>query len=287
MAPDAVFLGVDVGGTQLRMATVRRDGRLQGDVAALPTGRGFDADALRHGLRGLIDAACRAAPSEPAALGFGIAGVVGRGPLSQCVNLPLLNGVDVEALVREVAGMPVALENDARCFTLGEARFGAARGARDVCGLSLGTGIGCGLLLDGRLRRGAFAQAGEIWQVPLRGEPLEHFVSGDGVVRGYVQAGGTPGQGLDAERVASRAREGDEAARRAWQSFGADLAWACKALITLVDPERIVIGGSLANARDLYGSTLRAELDGHPTRLVDAELGPVAGVVGAAALNIG
>jgi glucokinase len=93
--------------------------------------------------------------------------------------------------------------------------------------------------------------------------------------------------GLDAAQVAARARAGDTAAQRAWLSFGEDLAWACEALITIVDPQRIVIGGSLANAGDLYRPALQSLLARHPTRIVDAELGPSAGVVGAAALNIG
>ena len=87
-------------------------------------------------------------------------------------------------------GCPVTVENDARCFTLAEARFGAGRGARDVCGLVLGTGVGCGVMVGGRLHRGANAQAGEVYHIQLRGQSVEHFVAGAGIVRGYAAAGG-------------------------------------------------------------------------------------------------
>jgi glucokinase len=279
------FVGVDVGGTQLRLAAVRRDGTLVREAWSRPTGRDFGPPELLRELRALLAELQQALPGDPAGIGLGIAGVVGRGPLTQSVNLPLLNGSRIEEIAQAAAGRAVALENDARCFTLAEGRFGAGRGARDVCGLTLGTGIGCGIMLGGRLRPGAHSQAGEVWQMPLRGQTLEHFLSGAGVVRAYREAGGDPG--LDAARIATRARAGEGAARGAWEAFGDDLAIACEMLITIVDPEAIVIGGSLALAGDLYRPAVQARLARHPTRLLDAELGAAAGVVGAAALNIG
>jgi glucokinase len=87
--------------------------------------------------------------------------------------------------------------------------------------------------------------------------------------------------------VAERARANDPAAVLAWRSFGEDLGFLCEAVIALLDPEVIVIGGSLAQAGDLFKPTLLARIAKHPTRIADAELGPAAGVIGAAALNIG
>jgi glucokinase len=141
-------------------------------------------------------------------------------------------------------------------------------------------------MVGGRLHRGAAAQAGEVYQIPLRGQPLEHFVSGAGVVRGYEAAGGTPDPNLDAEGVAKLARAGDPAAGAAWRCLGEDLAFLCATLIAIIDPAVIVIGGSLSRARDLWGPALTARLEGFPTRIGEAELGREAGVVGAAALNM-
>ena len=167
------FLGVDLGGTQMRMAVVTSGGRLATDVVSVPTGKGFGPDHLRQGLRDLRHR-LRPALDDRAgvALGFGTAGIVDRGPLTQCNNLPLLNGTDLGNLLREAADGPVALENDARCFTLAEARYGAGRGAQDVCGITLGTGVGCGVMVKGRLHRGAGSQAGEVYRIPLRGHVL-------------------------------------------------------------------------------------------------------------------
>ena len=284
---DACFLGVDLGGTQMRMAAVTAAGRLATDVLMAPTGPTFGPVELR---RELVELGQRLRSGldgrEVAALGFGTPGVVGRDALSQCDNLPLLNGSDLVALVREVAGCPVALENDARCFTLAETRYGAGRGASEVCGITLGTGVGCGVMTGGRLHRGAGGQAGEVWSIPIRGHHLEHFLSGAGVVRGYEAAGGQSESGLDAKGLEERARRGDEAALAAWRSFGEDLAFLCELVIALVDPEVIVIGGSLAGASGLYEPFLGARLHGCQARLATSELGRAAGVIGAAALNM-
>ena len=283
------FLGVDLGGTQLRMAAVDREGRLLTEVASAPTGRDFGPVDLQSGLRALTDRLRPALNGRPvSALGFGTAGVVGEGlPLTQSENLPLLNNVDVASLVRGVAACPVRLENDARCFTLAEARYGAGRGAQDVCGITLGTGVGCGVMTGGRLHRGHNFQAGEVWRIPVRGRYLEHFLSGAGVVRSYQEAGGAPSPGLDAAEVVARARAGDAAAVEAWRAFAQDLTFLCETIVCLLDPAVIVIGGSLSQAGDLYRPHLEARMASHPTtRIADCELGTAAGVIGAAALNI-
>jgi predicted NBD/HSP70 family sugar kinase len=284
---ESYFLGVDLGGTQMRMAAVTPRGTLASEVLAVRTGAAFAPDDLRREVRQLAEQVARRMNGQAlAGLGFGTAGVVTDGPLTQSPHLPRIEGTNVAEIVSDAMGCPVTVENDARCFTLAEARYGAGRGATDVCGLVLGTGVGCGVMVGGRLHRGATAQAGEVYHIQLRGQSVEYFVAGAGVVRGYAAAGGRPGPDLDAAQVADRARANDAAAVAAWRSFGEDLAFLCEAVIGLLDPEVIVIGGSLARAGDLFKPVLLARLDKHATRIAEAELGPAAGVIGAAALNI-
>jgi len=125
-----------------------------------------------------------------------------------------------------------------------------------------------------------------MWHLQLRDQSVEHFISGAALVRGHVAAGGCAEPDLDAAQVAERARAHDDDALSAWRSFGHDLGFLCEAVIALLDPEIIVIGGSLARASDLFRPALLARLEKHPTRIAEAELGPAAGVIGAAALNI-
>ena len=282
------FLGVDLGGTQMRMAAVTPRGGLASEVRAVRTGAGFSpADLQAELLRLSREVAREVGGQTLGGLGLGVAGVVvDDGPLTQSPHLPRIEGTKVQALARDTMRCAVAVENDARCFTLAEARYGAGRGAADVCGLVLGTGVGCGVMIGGRLHRGAGAQAGEVYHIQLRGQSVEHFVAGAGIVRGYAAAGGAAGPDVEAAEVAVRARAGDAAAVAAWRSFGDDLAFLCEAVIALLDPEVIVIGGSLARAGDLFRPALLARTAKHATRIANAELGSAAGVIGAAALNI-
>jgi glucokinase len=282
----SVYLGVDLGGTQLRMAAVTADGRLASELLSVPTGRDFGPKDLEEHLADLASRVRSRAAEAFAALGVGSAGVIHPGPLTQSDNLPRLNGVDLEVLVRRVSNCPTRIENDARCFALAEARFGAGRGTQSLCGITLGTGVGCGIVIGGRLHRGSTSEAGEVWRIPLRDAPLERSVSGAGVVKAYRAAGGSGTDDLDAADVAERAGRGDEAARAAWRSFGDDVAFLCECALSLIDPERIVLGGSIAKSRELFEPALRERMEDRAARIAWAELGPAAGVIGAAALNI-
>lgn len=282
----SLYIGVDLGGTQLRMAAVTTDGRLASELLSVPTGRDFGPEDLEGHLADLASRVRSHAGDGVAALGFGSAGVIHPGPLTQSDNLPRLNGVDLEALVKRVTDCPMRIENDARCFALAEGRFGAGRGTQSLCGITLGTGVGCGIVIGGRLHRGSTSEAGEVWRIPLRDAPLERSVSGAGVVKAYRAAGGDAPEDIDAAEVAERAGRGDEAARGAWRSFGEDVAFLCECALSLIDPERIVLGGSISNSRDLFEPALRHRLEDRAARVVWAELGPAAGVIGAAALNI-
>jgi glucokinase len=268
------------------MGAVERDGTLAGPVVAVPTGRGFGPEQLQEEVRHLRERlASSLGAREVAGLGFGTAGVVRAGPLSQSSNLPRLNGHDLAALLQRSSPFPVSIENDARCFTLGESRFGAARGARHVVGITLGTGVGCGVMVEGRLLHGSSYEAGEVWAIPLRHGHLEDAVSGAGVVRAYRAAEGERTDATAAD-LAAAARAGERAARAAWESFGRDLGFLCTCALAFLDPDVIVIGGSLAEARDLFDASLRATVTDRRSRIAYSALGPASGVIGAACLTM-
>ena len=280
------YLGVDLGGTQMRMAAVTREGQLATPMFSVPTGKQFSADQLRTNLQSL-HSQVRSNPEVQsiAAIGFGITGLVRETTLSESDFLPLLNDLNIVALAQETLGYPAKIENDARCFVLAETRFGAARGARHVVGITLGTGVGGGVIVDGKIHRGANANAGEIWSIPLRDKWMEHFVSTSGLVRDYKDAGGEAVE-IDAAKLAELARTGDGAAQSAFQSYGADVAVLCETIRALLDPEVVVIGGSVALARDVFGEVLLQRIAKHGPRIAWAELGPAAGVIGAASLHL-
>jgi predicted NBD/HSP70 family sugar kinase len=284
-----LFLGVDLGGTQLRMALVSQSGELVTDVLSVPTGRAFEPDHFVSEIAGLVERMRELVSLKPVALGIGTPGVLVDQTISESDNLPLLNGSNLGVLANRAVDLPVRVENDARCFALAEARFGAGQGARSICGLTLGTGVGCGVIIDSEVYRGSNWAAGEVYRIPLRGFHLEYFLSGPGLVRSFLAAGGKLPEGTvgtGGVKVAELARSGNAAALKAFSILSVDLHFACECLISLIDPEVIVIGGSIAQSRDLFGDELARRLEGRPTRIAYANLGTAAGVIGAAALNI-
>ena len=282
---NSYYLGADLGGTSLRVGAVSATGEVLSDVLSAPTGRGFDPEALQHQMKTLAHRVRRSLDGASCdGVGFGTAGVIhDDGPLSHADNLPKLSGSNLRALLEQTLGCPVVVENDARCFTMAETRFGAARGARNVCGITLGTGIGCGVMLNGKLVRGVSSQAGEVCRIPFRDHHLEHYTSVEGLLREFEAAGGQPA-GMDGAKLADLARTGSAPAHAAWRVYGTALATLCELTLALVEPEVIVFGGSLAQAHDLFEPVILAPLAGRRTRISWAQLGPRAGVIGAAVL---
>ena len=216
------YLGVDLGGTQLRMAAVTSAGRLASPMFSVPTGKEFSPENLRENLQALADKVRTEIGEHPiAALGLGITGQVFDVHMGNSDFLPLLNGENLVALVNETLNLPAKIENDARCFVLAEARFGAGRGLQNVVGITLGTGVGGGVIVNGKIVHGANRYAGEVWSIPLRGKWLEHFVSGSGIVQTYKESGGE-GAEIDAAKIAALARNGDAIAQKTYDAFAED-----------------------------------------------------------------
>lgn len=192
------------------------------------------------------------------------------------------------------------MENDANCFALSEAVDGAGQGARAVFGVILGTGVGGGIVIDGRVLRGANGIAGEWGHNPLpwpqpyelpgpdcycgRAGCIETFISGVGLAADYRGAGGRK---LTAEEIVAAAQDGDPGAEAAIERYEARLARALASVINLLDPDVIVLGGGVSNVRRLYEAVPRLWTqwifsDAIRTRLTPNLHGDSSGVRGAA-----
>jgi glucokinase len=281
----SLVIGIDLGGTQLRLAAVTPAGQLATEVLTVATGVDFTPDDLSRTLQAMWSQVTNAvSAADIRACGLGITGIVRHQQLAASDFLPHLADYDlVSCISAALGGLPVRIENDARCFLLAEARFGAGRGARHACGITLGTGLGGAVLAHGALLTGVNAEAGEIWRIPCRGNVLEYFLSGQGLVRGYAAAGGNCE--TTAAEIAERARSGEAAALQAWEAYGDDVYALCETMIALLEPEVIILGGSMAQAHELFGTQFKEKLAGRATRIALAELSSVAGLIGAAALH--
>jgi glucokinase len=285
-------IGVDVGGTKILAAVIAPDGAIEAREE-----RPTDVSSTEALFAELDDAveALRAG-HEVAALGFGIPSRIDQraGRALASVNLPLQN-VDFRDRMVERHGLPVAIDNDANAAAVAEWQAGAARGAGYVVMLTLGTGVGGGLILDGKPYRGATGGAAELGHVVVEydGPPcpcggrghLESFVSGkaaDAVARGLY------GPESGARELVRRGRAGESEAVAALAQIGKRLGAGIASFLNTFEPEIVVIGGGFGGALELLLAPAREVISRDalaPTRdtvrIVEAELGVEAGVIGA------
>lgn len=262
MGREGVRVGVDVGGTKM-LAVALDDG--DAVVAALrrPVPRdGGLVDALRE----LVCDVAAAADSRPRAVGVGAPGLVDRsGTLVAAPNLPASAGDSVASDLAAATGWTVRADNDATCATLAEWRTGAGAGSSDMVLVTLGTGIGGGLVMDGAVRRGAHGYAGEIGHMTVvrDGEPCacgrrgcwEAYASGSALAR----LAGVH----DATVVTEAAAAGDPRALEVVEVYGDWVALGLAALVNAVDPEVVVLGGGVMAARDVVLGPVRRHFTEH------------------------
>ncbi len=288
----APALGIDLGGTKIHAGVVVPDGGILGE-ARLPTEAQRDTEAVFGNIVAAARQALEAAGVDPADVqGVGVGSPapldVAEGVLLTPANLPSLFGFPMVARLKEELARPVVLNNDANCLGLAEARFGAGAGVEVCCGLTLGTGLGCFLVIGGELFNGPRGAAAEIWCSPYKGDHVEEKVSGRGLARNYRKL---TERIATAEQIASLAREGDADARLAWREYGRDLAVPIIYLCNILDADLVVLGGSMVKAWDLFHETMFEETMKYvnavtraAVRIVPGALGDAAGMLGAAAL---
>ena len=310
-------LGIDLGGTAIKVGVVTHKGEI--------IGRGERATEVPRGAAGVIANMALAARDAMAnagvtatnleGAGVGAPGIcdVKAGTVVVAVNLSWHN-VEAAAMLKEDLGMPVYLDNDANCAALGEQWCGAASGSHHALMITLGTGVGGGLVLDGKIYHGFRGWAGEFGHMPAveeGGAPcncgkhgcVETVASATAMAnfaRQEIEAGRAPymaakaaerGGKVDARLVIESARQGDAPAQAVLAKVGEYLGTCVAGLVTALNPELIVIGGGGSHAGDFVLEPMRRVLKakGMPgvadvCRIVPAELGNDAGIIGAASL---
>ena len=290
-----IIIGVDLGGTKIMTGAIDQQGNVIGTPVKVATEGTRPKEVILDKIMTSIRQVIRDNDLDPARLrgiGVGSTGPLDsdKGLILECPQLPTLHFFPLrDALSREF-GLPVALNNDANCLILGEARFGAGRGKQRIAGFTLGTGIGCALVFDGKIWNGATGTAGEIWCSPYADGIIEDFISGHGVANIYRSVSEKEASSLDVFRLAE---QGDQEALTTWESFGRHLAVPLAWTINLIDPETVILGGSIAAAYRYFGPTMEAQLrqnicpvPAKQTRVVLSMLGDNAGFVGAACLML-
>ncbi len=288
-------IGVDLGGTKILAGVVARDGSV-----VRRHERGTPQDSQEHVLAELEAAVAELLDDSVSAIGFGVPSPIDqeRGVVVRCVNLPL-EDAPVRDRMRERFGIPVGLDNDANAAAIGEWRAGAGRGEDDVVMLTLGTGVGGGVISGGRPFRGWNGAGAELGHVVIvhDGRPCQGACTGRGHLEAYVTglavtaaAREVFGPAADAHRVVRLANEGDGQAKELLSEVGRYLGSGIGSFINVFGPQLVVLGGGfgVAGYEHLRGPAedvaRREALEPmrSTVRLAKAELGTAAGLIGAA-----
>jgi glucokinase len=308
---EAEAIGVDLGGTKMLLGVLDGDSETVWESRERSAGEG-EQELVELLVREIGEA--RGARPGVQAIGMGIPATIDheKGLAVAAVNLPI-EDLPIRDLVVERTGLPAFVDNDANVAALAEHHFGAARGTRNAVMLTIGTGIGGGLILGGEIYRGSTGAGAELGHMAIQMDGpgcqgncpnrgcVEALASGTALGReGLAAAGSNPdsalgkllaaGEEVDGKAVTVAAQEGDETAIEVFELVGGRLGVALASYANIFEPEVIVIGGGVIAAGDLLLDPARRELESRALRpmnrtpVVAAELGEDAGMIGAAAM---
>jgi glucokinase len=311
-------IGVDLGGTNLRFGLVREDEKIitrRGTGTMAAEGVEIVLERLTSGIQTLARKA-QVAGMKIAGIGIGVPGIISakEGIVRLSPNLAGWEDIPLRARLMESFSYPVYVENDANAYALGEYWFGAGKGTSCMVCITLGTGVGGGIILDGNIWRGADGMAGEVGHITVNPDGplcpcgnrgcLERYSSATAVIEMAVAAVARgektslknlkkAGLAITPEAVADAAKKGDRVAGRIYSEVGKYLGIAIADLINLLNIECIVIGGGLTGAWDLFIGPLKEEVKARAfkipakrCRIVRGKLKDDAGILGAAGLAL-
>jgi fructokinase len=288
-------LGIDLGGTKTEALLLDAGGSvLFRERRATPLAEGYQA--VLASVAGMVrDAAARVPAGSGYSVGVGIPGSVDAlTGLVRNANSTCLIGMPFQLDLERMLARPVRVRNDADCFTLAECRQGAAVGYGVVFGVIMGTGCGGGIWLNGRVRQGPHRIGGEWGHMSVDPMGAACYCGNRGCVETKISGSGVEaafrsryGESLTMEQIVAGARAGEPRCVAAFQAFLDDFGRSLGGVISLLDPDAVVLGGGLSNIEELYGIGLErvrhyAFHDDLRTPLLKNKLGDSAGVFGAA-----
>jgi glucokinase len=292
---EKIIIGTDLGGTKIMTGAIDYSGTVLGSPVKTDTIGNDTAEAIVKRVTDSVEIVLRSLNMnirDVEGIGIGCTGPIDidKGLILECPQLPNMHFFPLRRTIEDYFGVPVCLNNDANCLIYGETVFGAAVNNRNVVGFTLGTGIGCAVILDKRILNGSTGTAAEIWISPYGSGIIEDLVSGAGVSKIYKAISGIEKTSLEVYELALK---GDRQAQRTWDEFGRHLAIPIAWAINLIDPEIVVLGGSITAAYKFFNSSMELHLrkqicpvPAEKTKVVPGKLGDYAGFIGAACMVI-
>lgn len=238
------IIGVDLGGSNVRAGLV--EGERLVKIAVRQVRSQGRAEEVLADLKSVLESVLS---PEVQGIGLGVPSVVDleTGTIYDVQNIPAWKEVPIKTILESEYNVPVYVNNDANCFAAGEKHFGLGRPYRNLVGLIIGTGLGAGIIANGHLYSGTSCGAGEFGMLPYLDANFERYASGQFFLKSY----GRQGRELFQEAAA-----GNQEARRIFAEFGHHLGEAIKAIMYAVDPEAIILGGSVSRAYEFFKNSM-------------------------------
>ncbi|MBN1156334.1 ROK family protein [Candidatus Woesearchaeota archaeon] len=274
---DKLALGVDIGGTSIKLGLVTEHGKIV-KFKIVPTCADKSKRTIINNLLSSIGKLMR---SNVIGIGLGFPGPANynQGKIIKTPNLNKLNGMNLKSIVHDKFNIPVFCENDANCFALAEAIYGKGKNFDNVVGLTLGTGVGGGIVIKGRIYQGR-GNAGELGHIIMDPEfnDFESKVSGTAITRTKL---------CEPINLFELARRRDKIALKIWKRIGVSIGTGIVTIMHCLDPDVIIIGGKISNAWDYFSKSMKDTIKEHclfkPCFVVKKKLNEP-GVIGAASL---
>lgn len=253
-------IGIDMGGTNIRVGVVSGDNIVK--KAEKPT---LAHRSEKEILDDLIACIKEVITPDIKSIGVGVPSVVDieAGVVYNVANIDSWKEVPLKDILEKEFNIPVAVNNDANCFALGEQKHGEAKGYKHMVGITIGTGVGSGLIFNGQLYSGINTGAGEIGEFPYLDKNLEYYCSGQFFANEHKV------NGYD---VAKKAEEGDAEAIELFNNFGRNMGDLIKVVLFAYDPEVIVIGGSIAKSYKFFEKEMYKVIDTFPYQNTTSKL---------------
>ncbi len=273
-----IYIGVDIGGTSIKTGVLVNNKLVKTYQAK--TKANLSQDDVLKVLYSTIDKVWMA---NVKAIGIGVPGYldVAKGKVLLINNIPSFKGLNIKKAVSDKFNVPVLVNNDANCFALGETYFGAGKEFCNAVGITLGTGLGGGVIVNRRVQSGLYGGAGELGYLPYRDSNFEDYCSSKLFINKYQSTG---------LELYDKAMAGDKFAKSAFAELGKHLGELIATLMYVLAPDGIIIGGAIAGSFKLFAPAINEKINTFPVELIrnkivikQAELSN-AGIFGAAAL---
>jgi glucokinase len=238
-------IGVDLGGTNIRVGLIDELKIVKQNKVLLQNKHNLDST-----LEQLISLIHSVFNDTVTGIGIGVPSVVdiGQGIVYDVVNIPSWKEVHLREILEREFNVPVYINNDSNCFTLGEMYFGAGKNYKNIVGITIGTGIGAGVIINGKLYSGNNCGAGEIGYLPYLDHDLEYYCSSNFFDKEH---------NTTAYDIFLKAEKKDNAALELWKTFGHHMGIVMKSVLYAYDPEVIILGGSIVGAFKFFEKQMR------------------------------